>query len=212
MDEADRILKLLRRLEGDVKMSPQRTTDHALSATQTKQIQDLARLLIHQSQTAVRRRRKRQQGSHHGKLEQGYVTCPSTSDFAALTFEEKTRIRKYGLFVELHLSFHAELLNYIDIPVLTFTDDKTGQTHNYVLSNSFQKAKTAILLCTDVAGSRIGYPRGRLIIQYDPPGCDPLENTFIVLMNGPDRNGSTGSFVLTPGRNGISRYLKRPPR
>lgn len=54
-------------------------------------------------------------------LEQGYVVCPSEQRFLLLfTFLKKNLKKKVIVFLSScnSVKFHAELLNYIDIPVL----------------------------------------------------------------------------------------------
>jgi len=55
-------------------------------------------------------------------LEQGYVACPSEKRFLLLfTFLKKNRKKKVMVFFSscMSVKFHHELLNYIDLPVMS---------------------------------------------------------------------------------------------
>lgn len=55
-------------------------------------------------------------------LEQGYVICPSEKRFLMLfTFLKKNRKKKIMVFFSscMSVKFHAEIFNYIDIPVMS---------------------------------------------------------------------------------------------
>ena len=71
------------------------------------------------------------------------------------------------------VKFHAELLNYIDIPVI---DIHCRQKQQKRTSTFFQfcAQSTGILLCTDVAARGLDIPAVDWIIQFDPPD-DPRE-------------------------------------
>lgn len=83
------------------------------------------------------------------------------------------------------MQYHAELLNYIDIPVL----DIHGRQKQAKRTNTFFEfcnAKTGILLCTDVAARGLDIPAVDWIIQFDPPDDPkvskrPCEGGFVWL-------------------------------
>ena len=60
------------------------------------------------------------------------------------------------------VQYHAELLNYIDIPVMS------------IHGKQKQQRRTAVLLCTDVTARGLDIPAVDWILQYDPPD-DPKE-------------------------------------
>lgn len=66
------------------------------------------------------------------------------------------------------VQFHAELLNYIDIPVMSIHGKQKQQRRTAVFPE-FVNAKTGVLLCTDVAARGLDIPTVDWIIQYDPP-------------------------------------------
>ena len=66
------------------------------------------------------------------------------------------------------VKFHAELLNYIDIPVLDL-HGKQKQGKRTATFFEFCEAKQGILLCTDVGARGLDIPAVDWIVQYDPP-------------------------------------------
>ena len=65
------------------------------------------------------------------------------------------------------MQFHAELLNYIDIPVLSIHGKQKQQRRTAVFLE-FVNAAKGVLLCTDVAARGLDIPAVDWIIQYDP--------------------------------------------
>jgi ATP-dependent RNA helicase DDX18/HAS1 len=155
MDEADRILEI--GFEDDlraiVKMLPKERQTMLFSATQTKQVEDLARLSIDTKKAVYVEVESDSKEATAENLEQGYVTCPSDKRFLLLfTFLKKNKNKKIMVFLSScnSVKFHAELLNYIDIPVMDI-HGRQKQVKRTTTFFQFQKAKQATLLCTDVA-------------------------------------------------------------
>lgn len=212
MDEADRILEIgfEEDLRAIVKMLPKERQTMLFSATQTKQIQDLARLSINPKTAVYVAVENDNKEATTENLEQGYVTCPSDQRFLLLfTFLKKNKNKKIMVFLSScnSVKFHAELLNYIDIPVLDI-HGRQKQVKRTTTFFQFQKAKTATLLCTDVAARGLDIPEVDWIIQFDPPD-DPREYIHRV---GRTARGSHGSgralLFLTPEETGFLRYLQ----
>lgn len=212
MDEADRILEI--GFEDDlraiVKILPKERQTMLFSATQTKQIEDLARLSINPKTAVYVEVESDNSEKTTENLEQGYVTCPSDKRFLLLfTFLKKNKNKKIMVFLSScnSVKFHAELLNYIDIPVLDI-HGRQKQVKRTTTFFQFQKAKTATLLCTDVAARGLDIPEVDWIIQYDPPD-DPKEYIHRV---GRTARGATGAgralMFLTPQETGFLRYLQ----
>lgn len=89
------------------------------SATQTKKIEDLAKLALNKEPLYVGVDEQNDQATVDG-LEQGYVVCPSDKRFLLLfTFLKRNRTKKVMVFFSScnSVKFHHELLNYIDLPV-----------------------------------------------------------------------------------------------
>ena len=212
MDEADRILEI--GFEDDlraiVKMLPKQRQTMLFSATQTKQIEDLARLSINPKTAVYVEVESDNKEATAENLEQGYVTCPSDKRFLLLfTFLKKNKNKKIMVFLSScnSVKFHAELLNYIDIPVLDI-HGRQKQVKRTTTFFQFQKSKSATLLCTDVAARGLDIPEVDWIIQFDPPD-DPREYIHRV---GRTARGASGSgralMFLTPQETGFLRYLQ----
>jgi ATP-dependent RNA helicase DDX18/HAS1 len=212
MDEADRILEI--GFEDDlrsiVKVLPKERQTMLFSATQTKQIEDLARLSINPKTAVYVQVESDNKEATTENLEQGYVTCPSDKRFLLLfTFLKKNKNKKIMVFLSScnSVKFHAELLNYIDIPVMDI-HGRQKQVKRTTTFFQFQKSKNATLLCTDVAARGLDIPEVDWIIQYDPPD-DPREYIHRV---GRTARGATGAgralMFLTPQETGFLRYLQ----
>lgn len=212
MDEADRILEI--GFEDDlrsiVKMLPKERQTMLFSATQTKQVEDLARLSINPKTAVYVEVESDSKEATVENLEQGYVTCPSDKRFLLLfTFLKKNKNKKVMVFFSScnSVKYHAELLNYIDIPVLDI-HGRQKQVKRTTTFFQFQKAKHATLLCTDVAARGLDIPAVDWIIQFDPPD-DPREYIHRV---GRTARGATGAgralMFLTPEETGFLRYLQ----
>lgn len=197
-------------LRAIVKMLPKERQTMLFSATQTKQVEDMARLSINPKTAVYIEVESENKEATAENLEQGYVTCPSDQRFLLLfTFLKKNKNKKIMVFLSScnSVKFHAELLNYIDIPVLDI-HGRQKQVKRTTTFFQFQKAKTATLLCTDVAARGLDIPEVDWIIQYDPPD-DPKEYIHRV---GRTARGATGSgralMFLTPQETGFLRYLQ----
>lgn len=90
------------------------------SATQTTKVTDLARMSLRPGPLYVDVD-KTEATSTVTTLSQGYVVCPSDRRFLLLfTFLRKNMKKKMIVFFSScnSVKYHAELLNYIDVPVL----------------------------------------------------------------------------------------------
>jgi len=141
---------------------------------------------------------------------QGYVSCPSDKRFLLLfTFLKKNRKKKIMVFFSScnSVKFHAELLNYIDLPVMDI-HGKQKQQKRTTTFFQFCKQTEGVLCCTDVAARGLDIPAVDWIIQFDPPD-DPREYIHRV---GRTARGATGKgralLFLTPEETGFLRYLQ----
>ena len=178
MDEADRILE--QGFEDDlraiIKALPKERQTMLFSATNTKKLDDLARVSINKSKAVYVEVPDETGLATAAGLEQGYVTVPSELRFLLLfTFLKKNKKKKVMVFFSScnSVKFHAELLNYIDVPVLDIHGRQKQQKRTTTFFK-FSKADTGILLCTDVAARGLDIPKVDWIIQFDPPD-DPKE-------------------------------------
>ncbi|EGN94240.1 hypothetical protein SERLA73DRAFT_163228 [Serpula lacrymans var. lacrymans S7.3] len=211
IDEADRILeigfeeemkKIMTILPNDNRQSM------LFSATQTTKVQDLARISLRPGPLHIDVD-KEEETSTVSTLSQGYVVCPSDRRFLLLfTFLRKNLSKKVIVFFSScnSVKYHAELLNYIDVPVL----DLHGKQKQQKRTNTFFEfinAKSGILLCTDVAARGLDIPRVDWIIQFDPPD-DPRD--YIHRVGRTARAGKVGKSLLflLESELGFLRYLK----
>lgn len=178
------------------------------SATQTTKVEDLARVSLRKGPLYINVAENADVATAEG-LEQGYVICPSEQRFLLLfTFLKKNLKKKVIVFLSSchSVKFHAELLNYIDIPVL----DLHGKQKQQKRTNTFFEfvnAATGILLCTDVAARGLDIPAVDWILQFDPPD-DPRE--YIHRVGRTARAGGRGKALLflLPTELGFLRFLK----
>ena len=106
------------------------------SATQTNKVQDLARISLRPGPVQVDVH-KEEISSTVTTLTQGYVVCPSDRRFLLLyTFLNKYRKKKVIVFFSScdSVKYHAELLNYIDVPVL---DLHVSASRPYCISHMY---------------------------------------------------------------------------
>ncbi|KAG6911762.1 hypothetical protein DXG01_000008 [Tephrocybe rancida] len=217
IDEADRILEVgfEEEMKKIIKILPNENRQSMLfSATQTTKVTDLARISLRPGPVHVDVD-KEETTSTVTTLSQGYVVCPSERRFLLLfTFLKKTCLgkdskKKVIVFFSScnSVKYHAELLNYIDVPVL----DLHGKQKQQKRTNTFFEfinAPSGILLCTDVAARGLDIPKVDWIVQYDPPD-DPRD--YIHRVGRTARAGKVGKSLLflLESELGFLRYLKQ---
>jgi ATP-dependent RNA helicase DDX18/HAS1 len=211
IDEADRILEIgfEEEMHQIMQLLPKKRQTALFSATQTKNVQDLARVSIQGTPEYVGVDDEDQVATVN-TLEQGYVVCPAEQRFLLLfTFLKKNKSKKMMVFFSscASVKFHAELLNYIDLPCMHI-HGKQKQAKRTSTFFEFSQAKSGILLCTDVAARGLDIPYVDWIVQYDPPD-DPREYIHRV---GRTARGATGSgralLMLMPEELGFLKYLR----
>jgi ATP-dependent RNA helicase DDX18/HAS1 len=210
MDEADRMLDIgfEEEMRTIVKMVPKDRQTMLFSATQTTKVEDLARLSL-KSPTYIGVDDARAVSTATG-VEQGYCVVPSEKRFLLLfTFLKKNLKKKVMVFFSScnSVKYHAELLNYIDIPVSDI-HGKQKQQRRTTTFFEFCKAERGILLCTDVAARGLDIPAVDWIIQFDPPD-DPKEYIHRVgrTARGADGEGRALLFLI-PEELAFLKYLK----
>ena len=122
IDEADRILEqgFEQELRSILSRLPKERQTILFSATQTKNVRDIARVSTRGTPLYIGVDDKNVSATV-SNLEQGYVVCPSQNRFLLLfTFLKKNLKKKVIVFFStcMTVKYYAELLNYIDIPVL----------------------------------------------------------------------------------------------
>lgn len=212
IDEADRILEVgfEEELKQIIKLLPKKRQAMLFSATQTRKVEDLARISLKKEPLYVGVDDDKDHATVDG-LEQGYVVCPSEKRFLLLfTFLKKNRKKKIMVFFAscMSVKFHYELLNYIDLPVMAI-HGKQKQTKRTTTFFQFCNADTGILLCTDVAARGLDIPEVDWIVQYDPPD-DPKEYIHRVGRTARGINGRGHALlILRPEELGFLRFLKQ---
>ncbi|KAK4735432.1 hypothetical protein R3W88_009693 [Solanum pinnatisectum] len=211
IDEADRILEA--NFEEDMqqilKLLPKEGRQTSLfSATQTKKVEDLARLSL----TAPiyidvddGRRRVTNEG-----LQQGYCVVPSARRFILLySFLKRNLSKKIMVFFSScnSVKFHSELLRYIKIECHDIHGKQKQQKRTSTFFD-FCEAKKGILLCTDVAARGLDIPAVDWIVQFDPPD-EPKEYIHRVgrTARGEGAKGNALLFLI-PEELQFLKYLK----
>ena len=120
-DEADRILEagFEEEMRQIVKLLPRDRQTALFSATQTTKVEDLARLSFKRAPLYVGVDDGQAAATREG-LEQGYCVVPAAARFLLLfTFLRRNAKKKVIVFFSscASVKYHAELLNYIDVPV-----------------------------------------------------------------------------------------------
>jgi len=211
IDEADRILEVgfEEEMRQIVKLLPKDRQTMLFSATQTSKVEDLARLSFKKKPIYVGVDDSLAHSTREG-LEQGYCVVPGDKRFLLLfTFLKKNLGKKVMVFFSScsSVKYHAELLNYIDLPVKDIHGKQKQQKRTSTFFE-FCQADRGILLCTDVAARGLDIPAVDWIIQFDPPD-DPKEYIHRV---GRTARGKTGRgralLMLMPEELGFLKYLK----
>ncbi|PCH33426.1 DEAD-domain-containing protein [Wolfiporia cocos MD-104 SS10] len=211
IDEADRILEVgfEEEMKKIIAILPNENRQSMLfSATQTTKVTDLARISLRPGPLYIDVD-KSESTSTVSTLSQGYVVCPSDRRFLFLfTFLKRNMKKKVVVFFSScnSVKYHAELLNYIDVPVLDL-HGKQKQQKRTTTFFEFCNAESGTLLCTDVAARGLDIPRVDWIIQYDPPD-DPRD--YIHRVGRTARAGKVGKSLLflLPSELGFLRFLK----
>ncbi|KAG0135408.1 putative ATP-dependent RNA helicase has1 [Tuber indicum] len=212
LDEADRILEMgfedeMRQV---IKIIPSQDRQTMLfSATQTTKVEDLARISLRPGPLYINVDYHKEASTVEG-LEQGYVICEADKRFLLLfSFLKRFSKKKIIVFFSscASVKYYAELLNYIDLPVL----DLHGKQKQQKRTNTFFEFKNAekgTLICTDVAARGLDIPAVDWIVQFDPPD-DPRDYIHRVGRTARGSNGKGRSLMfLQPNEVGFLKYLK----
>jgi len=212
IDEADRILEVgfedeMRQI---IRILPKEHRQTMLfSATQTTKVEDLARISLKPGPLYINVDHSKEHSTVTG-LDQGYVICDSDKRFLLLfSFLKRNLKKKIIVFFSscACVKYHAELLNYIDLPVL----DLHGKQKQQKRTNTFFEfcnAKQGTLICTDVAARGLDIPAVDWIVQFDPPD-DPRDYIHRVGRTARGANAKGRSLMfLQPNEVGFLSYLK----
>uniref|UniRef100_A0A2K5PIE4 ATP-dependent RNA helicase n=1 Tax=Cebus imitator TaxID=2715852 RepID=A0A2K5PIE4_CEBIM len=160
------------------------------SVTQTRKVEDLARISLQRSPLYV-----------VDGLEQGYVVCPEKRFLLLFTFLKENQKKKVMVFLSscMSIKYQCVLLNYID----------QKQNKHTATFFQFHKGDSGTLLCTDVAARELDIPEVDWIVQYYPPD-DPMECIHHVGKTARGLNGRGHALlILYPEELGFLHYLKQ---
>ncbi|KAJ5935531.1 hypothetical protein N7466_005078 [Penicillium verhagenii] len=212
IDEADRILEVgfedeMRQI---IKILPKEERQTMLfSATQTTKVDDLARISLRPGPLYINVDHSKEHSTVAG-LEQGYVICEADRRFLLLfSFLKRNLKKKIIVFFSSCncVKYHAELLNYIDLPVLELHGKQKQQKRTNTFFE-FCNATQGTLICTDVAARGLDIPAVDWIIQFDPPD-DPRDYIHRVGRTARGANGKGRSLMfLQPSEVGFLKHLK----
>ncbi|KAJ5976094.1 ATP-dependent RNA helicase has1 [Penicillium waksmanii] len=212
IDEADRILEVgfedeMRQI---IKILPTEERQTMLfSATQTTKVEDLARISLRAGPLYINVDHRKEHSTVSG-LEQGYVVCEADKRFLLLfSFLKRNLKKKIIVFFSSCncVKYHAELLNYIDLPVLELHGKQKQQKRTNTFFE-FCNASQGTLICTDVAARGLDIPAVDWIIQFDPPD-DPRDYIHRVGRTARGANGKGRSLMfLQPSEVGFLKELK----
>jgi ATP-dependent RNA helicase DDX18/HAS1 len=210
IDEADRILEIgfEEEMKQIVKILPKERQSMLFSATQTTKVSDLARISLKSGPLYINVDEKKDTSTADG-LEQGFVVVEADKRFLLLfTFLRKNQKKKVIVFFSNcnAVKYYAELLNYIDVPVMELHGRQKQQKRTSTFFE-FSEADKGILLCTDVAARGLDIPAVDWIVQFDPPD-DPRD--YIHRVGRTARAGGKGKSLLflLPSEIGFLKYLK----
>ncbi|CAI0400672.1 unnamed protein product [Linum tenue] len=211
IDEADRILEanFEEEMQQILKLLPKTRQTALFSATQTKKVEDLARLSFQTTPVYIDVDDGRHKVTNEG-LQQGYTVVPSSKRFLLLySFLKRNLSKKVMVFFSScnSVKFHSELLTYIQIECFDIHGKQKQQKRTSTFFD-FCKAEKGILLCTDVAARGLDIPAVDWIVQYDPPD-EPKEYIHRVgrTARGEGAKGNALMFLI-PEELQFLRYLK----
>ncbi|XP_077253494.1 DEAD-box ATP-dependent RNA helicase 27-like [Tasmannia lanceolata] len=211
IDEADRILEanFEEEMKQIIKLLPKERQTALFSATQTKKVEDLARLSFQTTPVYIGVDDGRSKVTVEG-LQQGYCVVPSAKRFVLLySFLKRNLSKKVMVFFSScnSVKYHAELLKYIQVDCFDIHGKQKQQKRTSTFFD-FCKAQKGILLCTDVAARGLDIPAVDWIVQYDPPD-EPKEYIHRVGRTARGEGGKGHALLfLIPEELQFLRYLK----
>ncbi|CAA0831516.1 DEAD-box ATP-dependent RNA helicase 51 [Striga hermonthica] len=172
LDEADRILEenFEKEINQIISILPKQRQTAFFSATQTRKIEDLARISFKEKPIFINVEEKRKRVTNEG-LQEGHSIVPASKKFILLyAFLKKNLSKKVMVFFSTckAVKYYSELLRYIGVDCLDI-HGKLNQSRRDSAHSSFSKADKGILLCTDVAARGLDIPVVDWVVQFDPP-------------------------------------------
>lgn len=214
VDEADRVLDygFEEDLREIISLLPTTRQTLLFSATQTTKVDQLARVSFTKPPLFITLKKKTDQATVD-TLEQGYIICPAELRLLVLyKFIKKNHNKKVIVFFSSRnsVSFHCELFNYIDVPVVAF-HGKQKQHQRSSTYMQFCSAPYGTLFTTDVASRGLDIPHVDWIVQFDPPD-DPTK--YVHRVGRTARAGLCGNALmfLLPSEKLFLKYLYEDAR
>ncbi|ROT38766.1 ATP-dependent RNA helicase HAS1 [Sodiomyces alkalinus F11] len=212
IDEADRILEIgfedeMRQIVKILPGGENRQTS-LFSATQTTKVEDLARISLRPGPLYINVDEQKTHSTVE-TLEQGYVVCDEDKRFLLLfSFLKRNLKKKVIVFFSScnSVKYHAELLNYIDLPVLSLHGKMKQQARTNTFFE-FCNAKQGTLICTDVAARGLDIPAVDWSVSYDPPDA-PTDYIHRVGRTARANNKGKSLLFLHPSEVGFLSHLK----
>ncbi|KAL2340615.1 hypothetical protein Fmac_008555 [Flemingia macrophylla] len=211
IDEADRILEanFEEEMKQIINILPKKRQTALFSATQTKKVEDLARLSFQTTPIYIDVDDGRKKVTNEG-LQQGYVVVPCAKRFVVLySFLRRYQSKKVMVFFSScnSVKFHADLLKCTGLECLNIHGKQKQHARTTTFFN-FCKAEKGILLCTDVAARGLDIPDVDWIVQYDPPD-EPKEYIHRVGRTARGEGGKGNALLfLIPEELQFLHYLK----
>ncbi|PNY13310.1 DEAD-box ATP-dependent RNA helicase 51-like protein [Trifolium pratense] len=211
IDEADRILEanFEDELKQILKILPKDRQTALFSATQTKKVEDLARLSFQETPIYIDVDDGRKKVTNEGLL-QGYVIVPCAKRLLVLySFLKRHHSKKVMVFFSScnSVKFHADVFNHINLHCASIHGKQKQQTRTTTFLD-FCKAEKGVLLCTDVAARGLHIPDVDWIVQYDPPD-EPKEYIHRVGRTARGEGGKGNALLfLIPEELKFLCYLK----
>uniref|UniRef100_A0A1I8BT46 ATP-dependent RNA helicase n=1 Tax=Meloidogyne hapla TaxID=6305 RepID=A0A1I8BT46_MELHA len=196
VDEADRIFDIgfEQEMHQIVRLLPKKRQTVLFSATCSAKVEELVRAALKTNPLKI------------GVLEQRVDTLTDSGNNDLATREGLEQIMVFFSSCA-SVRFHQELLNFIDLPVLSIHGKQKQQKRTCTFFQ-FCRAKTGTLLCTDVAARGLDIPSVDWIVQYDPPD-EPREYIHRVGRTARGESGTGNALlILRPEELGFLRFLK----
>lgn len=142
-------------------------------------------------------------------LEQGFLVCEADQRFLLLfSFLKRHLSKKIIVFFSSCncVEYYAELLNFIDLPVLGLHGKQKQQKRTNTFFE-FINAEKGVLICTDVAARGLDIPAVDWVLQFDPPD-DPRDYIHRVGRTARANTKGRSIMFLQPSELGFLKYLK----
>ncbi|NXY83562.1 DDX18 helicase, partial [Alcedo cyanopectus] len=205
IDEADRILEVgfEEEMKQIIKLLPKRRQTMLFSATQTRKVEDLAKISLKKEPLYVGVDDNKETATVDGLEQVALSYCVAQLTVVAVFFH--CRMVLLGLYMSM---IRKDSPNYL-IFLALIEYGKQKQTKRTTTFFQFCNAESGILLCTDVAARGLDIPEVDWIVQYDPPD-DPKEYIHRVGRTARGINGRGHALlILRPEELGFLRYLKQ---